>query len=62
MATGVSGRFAYGFWTELHFAYADAGAPLPLLEPVESILVSTMDGGRKGNGLNIGQMPTRADL
>jgi len=24
-ATGVSGRFAYGFWTELHFADGDAG-------------------------------------
>jgi hypothetical protein len=61
MATGVSGRFAYGLWTKLHFADADARASLPLLQPVESIPESTKDGGGKGNGLKSGQMPTRVD-
>ena len=58
----MSGWYAYGFWTELHFADADTGAPLPLLQPVESIAESTMDGSGKGDELERGQMPTRSDL
>jgi len=40
----------------------DAGAPLPPLQPVESPPERTMEGGEKGNGLESGQMPARADL
>jgi hypothetical protein len=40
----------------------DAGTPLPPLQPVERPAESTMEGGGKGDGLESGQMPTRADL
>jgi len=40
----------------------DAGAPLPPLQPVERPAESTLEGGGKGDGLESGQMPTRAGL
>jgi len=40
----------------------DAGAPLPPLQPVESPPETTKEGGEKGDGLESGQMPARADL
>jgi len=40
----------------------DAGAPLPPLQPVERPPERTMEGGGKGDGLESGQMPARADL
>jgi len=40
----------------------DAGTPLPPLQPVERPAESTMEGGGKGDGLESGQMQTRADL
>jgi len=40
----------------------DAGAPLPPLQPVERPATGTMEGGGKSDGLESGQMPTRADL
>ena len=39
-----------------------AGTPLPPLQPVERSATDTMDGGGKSNGLESGQMQTRADL
>jgi len=40
----------------------DAGAPFPPLQPVGRPPERTMEGGGKGDGLESGQMPTRADL
>jgi len=40
----------------------DAGIPLPPLQPVERPATDTMEGGGKSNGLESGQMQTRADL
>jgi len=40
----------------------DAGAPLPPLQPVERPAESTLESGGEGNGMESGQMPTRADL
>jgi len=40
----------------------DARAPLPPLQPVERPAESTREGGGKGDGLESGQMPTRAGL
>jgi len=40
----------------------DAGAPLPPLQLVESPPERTLEGGEKGNGLESGQMPARANL
>jgi len=40
----------------------DAGAPLPPLQPVERPAESTLESGGKGDGLESGQMPTRAGL
>jgi len=40
----------------------DSGTPLPPLQPVETPAVSTEQRGVKGNGMESGQMPTRADL
>jgi len=40
----------------------DAGTPLPPLQQVERPAENTMEGGGKGDGLESGQMPTRADL
>jgi len=40
----------------------DAGAPLAPLQPGERPTERTMQGGGKGDGLESGQMPTRADL
>jgi len=40
----------------------DAGAPLPLLQPVERPPERTIECGGTGAGLERGQMPARADL
>jgi len=40
----------------------DAGTLLPPLQPVERRAESTMEGCGKGDGLESGQMQTRADL
>ena len=40
----------------------DAGAPLPSLQPVKRPAESTLDSGGEGNGMESGQMPTRAGL
>jgi hypothetical protein len=40
----------------------DAGAPLPQLQPVERPPQSTLECGGKGDGMESGQMPTRAGL
>jgi len=40
----------------------DAGTPLPPLQPVERPATDTMEGGGKSDGLESGQMQTRADL
>ena len=40
----------------------DARAPLPPLQPVERPAESTLEGGGKGDGVESGQMPTRAGL
>jgi len=40
----------------------DAGAPLPPLQSVERPAESPLAGGGKGDGLESGQMPTRAGL
>jgi len=40
----------------------DAGTPLPPLQPVERPAESTIEGGQQGDGLESGQVPTRADL
>jgi len=40
----------------------DPGAPLQPLQPVESPPERTMQGGEKGDGLESGHMPARADL
>jgi len=40
----------------------DAGTPLPPLQPVERPATGTMEGGGKSDGLESGQMQTRADL
>jgi len=40
----------------------DAGAPLPPLQQVEGLAESTLDSGGEGNGMESGQMPTRAGL
>jgi len=40
----------------------DAGTPLPPLQPVERPATDTMEGGGKSDGLEGGQMQTRADL
>jgi len=40
----------------------DAGAPFPPLQPVESPAEGTLESGGKGDGLESGQMPTRAGL
>jgi len=37
-------------------------APLPPLQPVERPPERTMEGGGKGDGLESGQMPARADV
>jgi len=39
-----------------------AGAPLPPLQPVERPAKSALESGGKGDGLESGQMPTRAGL
>jgi hypothetical protein len=39
-----------------------AGTPLPPLQPVERPAKNAMEGGGKGDGLESGQMPTRAGL
>jgi hypothetical protein len=38
------------------------GTPVPPLQPVERPGKDTMEGGGKSNGLESGQMQTRADL
>jgi len=40
----------------------DPGTPLPPLQPVEGPAENAMEGGGKGDGLESGQMPTRAGL
>ena len=40
----------------------DAGTPLPPLQPVERPAKNPMEGSWKGDGLESGQMPTRAGL
>jgi len=40
----------------------DAATPLPPLQPVESPATDTMEGGGKRDGLEGGQMQTRADV
>jgi len=40
----------------------DTGTPLPPLQPVERPAESTVGSGGKGDGLESGQLPTRAGL
>ena len=40
----------------------DAGTPLPPLQPLERPAENTVESGGKGEGLESGQMPTRADV
>jgi hypothetical protein len=40
----------------------DVGAPLPPLQPVKRQAESALESGRDSDGLESGQMPTRAGL
>jgi len=40
----------------------DAGTPLPPLQPMERPAKDALERGGKSNGMESGQMPTRASL
>jgi hypothetical protein len=58
----LRGRQMLVVWRRRQDGGPDAGTPLAPLQSVERPAESTMEGGGKGDGLETGQMPTRADL